>query len=1057
MPKQLTVDEFLKILKKRGFTIKSRIELDNILGYKGTRQIQQDNSLISVKQINQILKALYQHPLTSDEKAENKQKRKDMERGGLLSLDTSNEALKDVNQWWKDYFQEKFKEINSLGVVCVGGFLRGENGQDKEPAVAYCSHGLDIFIGDRGSGKSTFLKMFALLSNCLREDTKFTDSLEWLEEESENKEVQWERQIGNFLSEHDIEKYACYFYHNQHLWVFYAQITNQTRNTGIYTLFRHDDQTKQWISIQDIESDETDEIECSQFFPNMKVFNQGEIISIANKEGNKALNKILVQDSLYLELKKQQAQLLRVGTKFSTYLENEENNQDSLQEKMIVLNWELFQKFIDKYHEQLEFLKQYVEKKEFDEVIEEINRMIYGRYKRADQFLAQNNYERSIFKLLQLSNLSVTEYRYLSIDESSRTLELEDPLLEEYLKETIEQILIYLYLKPIRENLVFKIGLIQNLQKQKIKSDESLTIITKTINKILKILTKRLDYLNKLTITLGDLSTLSREYLGTLKDFLERHNQLICEQQKCCEDMTKTLSSYEPKIGFYTLEKNDENFNLNTIKHNEKLLNLIGKINDYQKFLTSQENFQHFTRVINNYQRTFEKLLDSISTVQNLDPEEYPYPPIYTEFGEDKVPKNFEKLSFGQKCGIILMIALKKTQSDIIILDQPEDNLDNEAVINIIAPMLSDLSKHNKLIILATHSANLVLNLAQSDPDPFLFVMENRLNFGRILRSGNLYSQEQPIMIDVIDVLEGGIEAVEDKFKTYSRLGEIFPELIMSDIIRRFNFDEFAKLRDFTFTIKNSTSDIITEMDFFKILRHEYVEKPNILDSNLEQFNKLRNQLETVNDAIARLNNLINDLETLHDKPDPKKVNLYEFFSSLIQSNNEWQSYAILDDKLKKISICVDPIHAKYAFINILKNSSQALLMKVEGSVTQMMQERLNQRLRGQTINPEFHHEIRISVTNESNSDSVKICIEDNGIGVEDDIKRKLYKEIILKEEDTKVRETQGHLIISNLLRLNKASIELDLERTIYDLKEGKTVQYVTIPIENSDQHGKIL
>ena len=1050
MAKQLTVHEFLEILNKRGFTIKSRRELDNLLKDKGTEQIKEDNRSISEKQINKILKVLCQRPLSSNEKIENKQKRKDIERGGLLSLVTSNEALKDVNQWWRDYFKEKFKEINSLGVVCVGGFLRGENGQGKEPAVAYCSHGLDIFIGDRGSGKSTFLKMFALLSNCLREDTKFTDSLEWLEEESENKEVQWERQIGNFLSEHDIEKYACYFYHNQHLWVFYAQITNQTRNTGIYTLFRHDDQTKQWISIQDIESDETDEIECSQFFPNMKVFNQGEIISIANKEGNKALNKILVQDSLYLGLKNQQNTLLRIGKQLSTYLENEENNQDSLKETMIEVNWEIFQNFINKYHKKLESLKQHIEQEEFDDIIEELNRMIYGRYKRADRFLEQNNYERSIFNLLQFSNLSVTEYRCLSIDENLRTLE--DPLLEEYLKETIEQILIYLYLNPIREFLISKIDLIQDLQKQNIKSHESLMIMAKAINKILKILRKRLDHLNDLIKTLGDLSVFSKAYLGTLKDFLEKYNQLIYEQQQCCEDMTKTLSSYEPKVGFYTLKENDENFNLKTVKHNETLLSLIGRIND---FLTSRENFRHFTRVTDNYKETFKKLLDNISTVQNLDPEEYPYPPIYTEFGEDKVPKNFEKLSFGQKCGIILMIALKKTQSDIIILDQPEDNLDNEAIINIIAPMLSDLSKY-KLIIIATHSSNLVLNLAQSDPDPFLFVMENQLNFGRILRSGNLYSQEQPMMIDVINILEGGIEAVEYKLKTYSRLGEIFPELIMSDIIRRFNFDEFAKLRDFTFTIKNNTSDIITEMDFFKILRHEYVEKPNILDSNLEQFNKLRNQLETVNDAIARLNNLINDLETLHDKPTPKKVNLYEFLSSLIQINNEWQSYAILDDKLKKISIYVDPIHAKYAFINILKNSIQALLMKVKCSITQMMKKRLNQRLRGQTINPEFHHEIRISVTNQSNSDSVKICIEDNGIGVEDDIKRKLYKEIILKKEDTKVRETQGHLIISNLLRLNKANIELDLEKTIYGLKDGKTVQYVTIPIEDSDQHGKI-
>src|SRR3989344_4894396 len=69
-----------------------------------------------------------------------------------------------------------------------------------------------------------------------------------------------------------------------------------------------------------------------------------------------------------------------------------------------------------------------------------------------------------------------------------------------------------------------------------------------------------------------------------------------------------------------------------------------------------------------------------------------------------------EKLSVGQRGTLLLKIYLATaTAKQIFIVDQPEDNLDNQFIMNELVPLVRQIKK-SRQIILSTHNANLVVN-----------------------------------------------------------------------------------------------------------------------------------------------------------------------------------------------------------------------------------------------------------------------------------------------------------------------------------------------------------
>ena len=124
---------------------------------------------------------------------------------------------------------------------------------------------------------------------------------------------------------------------------------------------------------------------------------------------------------------------------------------------------------------------------------------------------------------------------------------------------------------------------------------------------------------------------------------------------------------------------------------------------------------------------------------------------------------SIERLSPGSR-GIVLLLlylAVDQEETDPLIIDQPEENLDPESVYSELVKLFRSAS-HRRQIIMVTHNANLVVN---TDVDQVIVAHCGPLEEGRLPElqyvCGGLEDPE--IRHAVCEVLEGGAEAFRQR------------------------------------------------------------------------------------------------------------------------------------------------------------------------------------------------------------------------------------------------------------------------------------------------------
>jgi ABC-type histidine transport system ATPase subunit len=120
--------------------------------------------------------------------------------------------------------------------------------------------------------------------------------------------------------------------------------------------------------------------------------------------------------------------------------------------------------------------------------------------------------------------------------------------------------------------------------------------------------------------------------------------------------------------------------------------------------------------------------------------------------------KDASDLSRGQKCTALLPILLARRDNPLII-DQPEDNLDNHFIFETVVNAVRRLKKRRQMIFI-THNANIPV-LAEAE---LVLVMNSDGRVGVIEKSGTVDECREQI----IDLLEGGREAFELRSKRYA-------------------------------------------------------------------------------------------------------------------------------------------------------------------------------------------------------------------------------------------------------------------------------------------------
>lgn len=119
-----------------------------------------------------------------------------------------------------------------------------------------------------------------------------------------------------------------------------------------------------------------------------------------------------------------------------------------------------------------------------------------------------------------------------------------------------------------------------------------------------------------------------------------------------------------------------------------------------------------------------------------------------------------QKLSPGQRSSAMLpLIAL--VEDAPLIIDQPEDNLDNRLVGRMLVDILANL-KEKRQIIVATHNPNIVVS---GDAEQVIVLNAISISEGECEHSGSI--DNDVIVKSILELMEGGKEAFLIRSRRY--------------------------------------------------------------------------------------------------------------------------------------------------------------------------------------------------------------------------------------------------------------------------------------------------
>lgn len=122
--------------------------------------------------------------------------------------------------------------------------------------------------------------------------------------------------------------------------------------------------------------------------------------------------------------------------------------------------------------------------------------------------------------------------------------------------------------------------------------------------------------------------------------------------------------------------------------------------------------------------------------------------------------KELKHHSLGQRASALLLYVLSQRQNDVIIIDQPEDDLDNQTIYDDVIKLLREMKPHAQFIF-ATHNANFPV-LGDAEQVHACQYQDEKV----ATRSGSI--DARPVQEAIINIMEGGQEAFNRRKEVYN-------------------------------------------------------------------------------------------------------------------------------------------------------------------------------------------------------------------------------------------------------------------------------------------------
>ena len=916
------------------------------------------------------------------------QQARDLVDSGPLKQNSTDFEKELIEAWYKKILVNNKVELPAwdclLGFASVGGFLEGKDIAEFSVRLDF---NINLLVGDRGAGKSTILNLLALFAASISQETdalvtRLTNILssDNIDDLSTNIDVSsFTRSMKQLLNRYSVKKIALFFTRKQKAFCYFVNL--EDRSFDLLEL----SQDGKWLSVDS----------NKLIKPRILVLQQGEVTRISEGRGDIYLNKIL--DALSPSLYQKRVDL--IGHVKQIFHQFEATNFS-----YVKIEPDSLFHFIDKREKELNIINKNAKQRYFSEKSYKILR---SYVKQCRSFINKGEWNNSgdipVFQLLEKrGNAFFVAYVGQVLSFVERKLDQIKQLMQ-----VTEQIRV----NSQTNNRIF------------LENSELLNTIQQLTNR-LQICLEELHiwgeiYAREHIKWDKGFSSLIANYVSLLRDKID----LIDDQEGTCQHMTRKLNEDNLEIKIFTL-----NASMIVADYQNEIDSLLSLEELYYElfhttFETTYSKISNISRKYTSITRQVKKIIRNFRESSEEKLFEFVYIPVDIQLRQGSVYRTLHQLSFGQKSGIILKMVLSASGNHPVILDQPEDNLDANAIINILTPTLRRLSKKRQVII-ATHNPNLVLGLLQTKN---LIVLESWGESGRIKVQGSPLERE--IASELLDILEGGKYVFEHRMKIF---GEFITHVakqikdidigIIENSFRKYTIDKF----------RNNLQSIISDRDALDIVRHELKQKkPTYVHTGLQnvqnEIEKLREgsgrdidqllmQIEEVTTLLrihtTQLENAIEEIRQMDTQAKPRQVDLFslltdlrgEYFHALQEERN---IQIKIEESLSDYFVYSDRDHLKLVFRNLFQNSLRA----TERKVIQFFD-----------TDDKIFETITIELF-AVDDNQITLLFSDNGIGMTKDLKSKLYIERCTTQHGRD--NGLGGIIISKLLEINKGSIKI--------------------------------
>ncbi len=323
-------------------------------------------------------------------------------------------------------------------------------------------------------------------------------------------------------------------------------------------------------------------------------------------------------------------------------------------------------------------------------------------------------------------------------------------------------------LKTFKSNLINNLYLLSSFPDLKKQVDDFILNIDKKIEfvskwKIIydKILECSKSCISKINENMSDAYKKQKNQIMALRNFTSRVAEYCNNNKKAIEIISRLREYLGGLKKAETVYKNMGHFKFAVkLTNNLSITVLFNCFKDYLKNIGNPSNFDLLLKKINDvgYESYSTKNLEQLLN-QTL---ESSYSIEYLIYEKNEL---INEMSEGRKVGVFINLLLTKEDTiEPLIIDQPEDDMDNADIYKILVNTLRK-TKNKRQIIFATHDSNIVVN---GDSENVIYakkIKKNILSYS----NGSLEYEDSNLNIQKIicETLEGGEKAFVTRANKY--------------------------------------------------------------------------------------------------------------------------------------------------------------------------------------------------------------------------------------------------------------------------------------------------